>query len=66
MAGVPSSIARVVLTCLFPVFAATGVAAQEMRTVMGVVADSGGRTVAYVSLDGGAKYRTRMRWANGN
>ena len=32
--------------------------AQDLRTVKGVVADSGGRTVAYVSLDGGAKYRT--------
>jgi hypothetical protein len=33
------------------------IAAQDLRTVRGVVADSGGRTVAYVSLDGGAKYR---------
>ena len=32
--------------------------AQDLRTVKGVVADYGGRTVAYVSLDGGAKYRT--------
>jgi hypothetical protein len=39
-------------------FSATRVAAQEMRQVSGVVADSGGRTVAYVSLDGGARYRT--------
>lgn len=33
------------------------IGAQDLRTVRGVVADSGGRTVAYVSLDGGAKYR---------
>jgi hypothetical protein len=49
---------RVALVALFSVFGATAVAGQDMRTVMGVVTDSGGRTVAYVSLDGGAKFRT--------
>ena len=32
--------------------------AQEMRTVTGVVGDTGGRAISYVSLDGGPKYRT--------
>jgi len=49
---------RIPLIFMFSVLGATGVAAQETRIVNGVVADSGGRTVAYVSLDGGAKYRT--------
>src|SRR5687768_6369119 len=49
---------RIPLIFMFSVLGATGVAAQEIRIVNGVVADSGGRTVAYVSLDGGAKYRT--------
>jgi len=49
---------RIPLIFLFSVLGAIGVAAQETRIVNGVVADSGGRTVAYVSLDGGAKYRT--------
>ena len=31
--------------------------AQELRVVSGMVTDSGGRTVAYASLDGGARYR---------
>lgn len=58
MVGVPSSLGRVVMVALFLFVGATDVSAQEMRTVMGLVADSGGRTVAYVSLDGGVKYRT--------
>jgi hypothetical protein len=32
--------------------------AQEMRTVSGVVTDTGGRVISYVTLDGGPKYRT--------
>lgn len=32
--------------------------AQGMRTVSGVVTDTGGRAISYVSLDGGPKYRT--------
>lgn len=58
MLGVPSSLRWAALVGIFSVSGATSVAGQEMRTVMGVVADSGGRTVAYVSLDGGVKYRT--------
>ena len=33
-------------------------AQTEMRTVKGTVTDSSGRFVAYVAIDGGAKYRT--------
>lgn len=48
----------IALACLLLLAGATPSAAQDLRTVSGIVADSGGRTVAYVSLDGGAKYRT--------
>lgn len=58
MAAVSSRLNRAALVCLWSLFGGTGVAAQETRIVNGVVADSGGRTIAYVSLDGGAKYRT--------
>ena len=34
------------------------ISAQDLRTVSGTVTDSGGRHIAYVTLDGGAKYRT--------
>lgn len=36
----------------------TASAAQDTRTVSGLVTDSGGRPISYVTLDGGAKYRT--------
>ena len=56
---VPSSLGLRVLGIALLAFGATSFGAQETtRIVSGVVADSGGRTVAYVSLDGGAKYRT--------
>ena len=58
MRFVQSVIGRVAGVCLIQLFAAAGVEAQEMRTVSGTVTDSGGRHVAYVQLDGGAKYRT--------
>lgn len=47
---------RIALGCLLQVVAVTA-QAQEMRTVSGTVTDSGGRYVAYVTLDGGVKYR---------
>ena len=47
---------RIALGCLLQLVAWTA-QAQEMRTVSGTVTDSGGRYVAYVTLDGGAKYR---------
>lgn len=47
---------RLALGCLLQLVAATA-QAQEMRTVSGTVTDSAGRYVAYVTLDGGAKYR---------
>ena len=49
---------RIALLFTFSVLGAASVAAQETRIVDGLVTDSAGRTVAYVSLDGGAKYRT--------
>lgn len=33
-------------------------AAQERRTVSGIVSDSGGRPIPYVNIDGGPRYRT--------
>ena len=50
--------ACIALACLVILAGATPSGAQDLRTVSGTVADSGGRTVAYVALDGGAKYRT--------
>jgi hypothetical protein len=59
MPGIPRQVNRAVLVGLFSLLAANESSAQEtMRLVSGLVTDSGGRTVAYVSLDGGAKYRT--------
>jgi hypothetical protein len=43
--------------CLLQLIAAGNLEAQEMRTVSGTVTDSGGQYIAYVTLDGGAKYR---------
>src|SRR5215207_6196752 len=37
---------------------APAIEAQGLRSVSGLVTGSGGRTIAYVSLDGGAKYRS--------
>jgi hypothetical protein len=51
------SIPRVAMAFLVPLFATRPGLAQEMRIVSGTVTDSGGRTVSYVTLDGGAKYR---------
>ena len=50
--------ALVVLAAVMAPAISSQAAAQDFRTVSGTVKDSGGRTVAYVSLDGGAKYRT--------
>lgn len=47
---------RIAVVCLLQLVAGTA-EAQEMRTVSGTVTDSGGRYVAYVTLDGGPKYR---------
>ena len=47
-------VAAAVLAQTFPAIAY----AQEMRIVTGVVGDTGGRSISYVSLDGGPKYRT--------
>ena len=57
MHWVRSSLDRRALVFMLTVIGATSVGAQETRIVSGVVADSGGRPIAYVSLDGGAKYR---------
>jgi hypothetical protein len=43
---------------LLSLVVATRAEAQELRTVSGTVTDSGGHHIAYVTLDGGAKYRT--------
>lgn len=58
MQWVRSSLVRWALGFVIPVVGATSAGAQETRIVSGVVADSGGRAIAYVSLDGGPKYRT--------
>ena len=58
MHWVPSSLGRRMLGLMLLAFGASRAGGQETRIVSGVVADSGGRTVAYVSLDGGVKYRT--------
>ena len=58
MHRVPSSLGRKVLGLMLLAFGATRVGAQETRIVSGTVADSGGRTISYVTLDGGPKYRT--------
>ena len=50
-------VAGVALLLFLPVGTRSG-NAQEVRTVSGLVTDSSGRTIAYVSLDGGAKYRS--------
>ena len=52
-----SSFVRVAVLS-WSLLAATTMGAQELRTVAGTVTDSGGRHIAYVTLDGGAKYRT--------
>ena len=48
----PILVTAIVLAC------GSAAQAQELRVVSGLVTDSGGRTVAYTSLDGGPKYRT--------
>ena len=49
-------LSRIALGCLSHLIVGTA-QAQEMRTISGTVTDSGGRYIAYVTLDGGAKYR---------
>lgn len=51
------SLRGLVIACLL-LFATRPALAQDMRTVSGTVTDSGGRFIPYVSIDGGAKYRT--------
>lgn len=58
MQWISSSLDQRALSLTVLLLAATSAGAQETRVVSGVVADSGGRTVAYVTLDGGPKYRT--------
>jgi hypothetical protein len=57
MRVIQSGLVRFAVVCLSLV-ATTATEAQELRTVSGLVTDSGARTIAYVTLDGGAKYRT--------
>jgi carboxypeptidase family protein len=58
MRVVPSALCTLVAVCLLQLAASTAAEAQEMRTVSGTVTDSGGHHISYVTLDGGAKYRT--------
>lgn len=57
MRVIQSVLVRIAGVCLPLMVASAATHAQEMRTVSGTVTDSGGRHVAYVTLDGGAKYR---------
>jgi hypothetical protein len=57
MRVVQSVFVRIAAICL-SLFAAKAAEAQEVRAVTGVVTDTGGRVISYVTLDGGPKYRT--------
>jgi hypothetical protein len=55
---VSSSSRRLIAVAGLIASAAMPLRGQEMRTVSGTVTDSAGRFIPYVSIDGGAKYRT--------
>ena len=54
----PSSRLMIAIAGFLSLVATIPAPAQEMRIISGTVTDSGGRFVPYVSIDGGAKYRT--------
>jgi hypothetical protein len=51
-------VGRFLAALLLAIFAASPADAQDRRIISGTVTDSSGRFIAYVTLDGGVKFRT--------